>query len=117
MFALISSPSLFKGRGWGMGPDLPIQNYMDIDEISIRKQNLSRNEASPSRFTGGGARGWVPIKGASFSFFNGEGAKSTSRGDRARTCLRQVATPSCRLTPPFSFGKPPELHFPTFGKY
>ena len=40
-----------------------------------------------------------------------------ARGDRARTCLRQVATPSCRLTPPFSFGKPPELHFPTFGKY
>ena len=87
MFALISSPSMFKGRGWGMGPDLPIQNYMDIDEISIRKQNLSRNEASPSRFTGGGARGWVPIKGASFSFFNGEGAKSTSRGDRVNTSL------------------------------
>ena len=64
MFALFYSSLRFTEGGREGGTDLPIQNYMDIDEISIRKQNLSRNEASPSRFTGGGARGWVPIEGA-----------------------------------------------------
>ena len=47
-----------------MGPDLQIQNYLDIGKINVAERNLSRNEASPSPFRGGGAREWVPIKGA-----------------------------------------------------
>ena len=42
---------------------MQMQNYMDIGKDSVANHNLSRNKASPSRFTGGGARGWVPIKG------------------------------------------------------
>ena len=37
--ALSSSPSRFTGRGRGMGPDLPIQNYTDIGKIPIWAQN------------------------------------------------------------------------------
>ena len=39
MFALFYSSLRFTEGGREGGPDLPIQNYMDIDEISIRKQN------------------------------------------------------------------------------
>ena len=52
-----------------MGPYLPIQNYLDIGTNSVAAYNLSTCGASPSRFTGGGARGWVPIKGARISTF------------------------------------------------
>ena len=34
-----NSPSRFTGRGWGMGPDLPMQNYEDIGEDSVEAQN------------------------------------------------------------------------------
>ena len=82
MFALFYSSLRFTEGGREGGTDLPIQNYMDIDEISIRKQNLSRNEASPSRFTGGGARGWVPIEGARiFQFLKAKEQKSPPRED------------------------------------
>ena len=63
MFALISSPSLFKGRGWGMGPSLPIQNYMDIGKIDVAEQNLSTREVPRPGLRGGG-RGGVPLCGA-----------------------------------------------------
>ena len=49
MFALKNTPSRFTGRGWGMGPDLPMQNYIDIGKINVAEQNLSRNEAISRR--------------------------------------------------------------------
>jgi hypothetical protein len=42
---------------------------MDIGIINVAEQYSSTNEASPSPFRGGGARGWVPIKGAKFFNF------------------------------------------------
>lgn len=33
------SPSRFTGRGWGIGPVLPKQNYLDIGEISMQAPN------------------------------------------------------------------------------
>ena len=41
-----------------------MQNCMDIGKINVIKLYSSAREASPSRFTGGGARGRVPIEGA-----------------------------------------------------
>ena len=62
-FVHLNSSLRFTEGGREGGPDLQMQNYMDIDKISIRKYNFRRNEASPAPFRGGGARGWVPIKG------------------------------------------------------
>ena len=57
-------PSPVNGEGAGWGPDLQIQNHVVICKIHIAEQNLSRNEASPAPFRGGGTRGRVPIEGA-----------------------------------------------------
>ena len=35
MFALKNTPSLFKGRGRGMGPDLKYTKLSDIDKINV----------------------------------------------------------------------------------
>ena len=79
MFALISSPSLFKGRGWGMGPDLPIQNYMDIGKIDVAEQNLSTREV-PRPGLRGGVRGGVPIEGARIFQFLRRRSKNLPQG-------------------------------------
>ena len=46
-----------------MGPDLPIQNYMDIGKIDVAARDLSTREV-PRPGSRGGGRGGVPIKGA-----------------------------------------------------
>jgi len=61
--ALSGSSLRFTEGGREGGPDLQIQNYMDIGKDSIRKQNLSRNEV-PRPCLRGGGRGGVPIEGA-----------------------------------------------------
>jgi hypothetical protein len=43
-----------------------MQNYMDIGKKTIAELNSTALKASPSLFKGGGARGWLPIKGAIF---------------------------------------------------
>lgn len=67
---LAHTPSPVFGEGAGWGPFLQIQNYMDIDNINAAKENSSTRKASPSRFTGGGVRGWVPLEGARFYRFS-----------------------------------------------
>ena len=57
-------------EGCRVGSLFQIHNYTDIGNINITKQNSSTREASPSRFTGGGARGWVPLEGAQFYRFS-----------------------------------------------
>ena len=46
-----------------MGPDLPIQNYMDIGKIDVAARDLSTREV-PRPGSRGGGRGGVPIGGA-----------------------------------------------------
>ena len=46
-----------------MGPDLPVQNYMDIGKIDVAEQNLSTREVPRPGLRGGG-RGGVPLCGA-----------------------------------------------------
>ena len=59
-----------------MGPDLPIQNYMDIGKIDGAEQNLSTREV-PRLGLRGGVRGGVPLEGARiFQFLKAKEQKS-----------------------------------------
>jgi len=73
---------------------LKMQNYMDIDKISIRKYNFRRNEASPAPFRGGGARGWVPIKGRRiFRFFRVKERKVLAKASTFTPSKRSAEAP------------------------
>jgi hypothetical protein len=64
--ALILLPSVHEGRAGGMSL-FKICKVIGYWQKPIAKLNSSTLKASPSLFKGGGARGWLPIKGAIFA--------------------------------------------------
>ena len=64
--AISNSPSLFKGRGGGMGPDLKYAELLDIVEDYVQKHNLSRNKASPPGVREGERGGGSLLKARDF---------------------------------------------------
>ena len=62
-----------------MGPDLPIQNYMDIGKIDVAEQNLSTRDV-PRLGLRGGVRGGVPLCGARIFQFLRRRSKNLPQG-------------------------------------
>ena len=61
-----------------MGPDLQMQNYRISTNTLSENKTLAETRHPPPGLRRGGARGWVPIKGAKILAKKSEGAKTAS---------------------------------------